>query len=111
MNFSVIYRRHSGLLSSTDNTSLCYLLFKQVGDTPVRDKGPDDFAELLQNEAVKGTSVRIIPRVSPPPSFSSISYGSMDSTSGRSLIRKQSDHQLDSITLKVSNLLSMKGSG
>lgn len=91
---------------------LCLL---QIGDTYVRDKGPEDFADILQKEAVKGTSVRILPRVSPPPSASinsSLGYSSLDTSSGRSLVRKASDNQMmDSITMKVSNLLSMKGSG
>ena len=88
----------------------------QIGDTAVRDKGPDDFADLLQ-DAVNGTSVRIVPRVSPPPTVSSINsslgYWSLDSAaSGRNLALKQSEQQLmDAITMKVSNLLSMKGSG
>lgn len=87
----------------------------QIGDTPVRDKGPDDFAELLQ-DAVNGTSVRIVPRVSPPPSTSSINsslgYGSLDTSSGRNLVLKQNEQQaMDAITMKVSNLLSMKMKG
>lgn len=88
----------------------------QIGDTLVRDKGPEEFSELLQREAVLGTSVRILPRVSPPPSSSlnsSLGYSSLDtSAGGRSLVRKPSDNQMmDSITMKVSNLLSMKGTG
>lgn len=86
----------------------------QIGDTYVRDKGPEEFSELLQ-EAIKGTSVRVLPRVSPPPSSSinsSLGYSSLDASSGRSLVRKASENQvMDSITMKVSNLLSMKGSG
>lgn len=82
----------------------------------MRDKGPEEFSELLQREAVLGTSVRILPRVSPPPSSSlnsSLGYSSLDtSAGGRSLVRKPSDNQMmDSITMKVSNLLSMKGTG
>jgi len=81
----------------------------------VRDKGPEDFAELL-HDAVNGTTVRIVPRVSPPPTSgsinSSIGYGSLDTVSTRNVGLKQTDQQvIDSITMKVSNLLSMKGSG
>lgn len=86
------------------------LPINQIGDTPVRDKGPDDFAGLLQ-KAVNGTTIRIVPRVSPPPSTTSINsslgYGSLDAPR-----LKQTDQQvIDSITMKVSNLLSMKGTG
>ena len=42
-------------------------LFSQIADTATRDKSPDDFAVLLQREATKGTTVKIVPRLSPPP--------------------------------------------
>ena len=83
----------------------------QVGDTTTRDKGPDDLAELLQSAAPKGTTVKILPRLerSPPPSLNPASLSSLDGE--KKLLQRHSDQQLDSITMKVSNLLSMKASG
>ena len=91
------------------------MLSFQIGDTPVRDKSGDEFAELLQREAPLGTTIKIVPRVSPPPSShsiaSSLGYCSLDAGERRSLVRRQSDREMvDSITMKVSNLLSMKSS-
>jgi len=41
----------------------------QIGDTPVKGKNLDEFGELLQQEAPKGTTIKIVPRLerSPPP--------------------------------------------
>ena len=80
-----------------------------IGDTPVRGKTPDDFADLLETEAVRGTTVRVAPRLSPPPSSSSAA-SSLDYPE-RKLVRRQSEQLLDSITVKVSNLLSMRTCG
>ena len=80
-----------------------------IGDTLVRGKTPDDFAELLQTEAVRGTTVRVAPRLAPPPSsFSTAS--SLDHPECK-LVRRQNEQLLDSITVKVSNLLSMRTCG
>ena len=86
----------------------------QIGDTSVKDKGPDDFALLLQKEACEGTSIRIVPRLSPPPSITSLSlgYGSLDGSDRSGLSRRPSEQQLmSSLTMKVSNLLSMRPPG
>lgn len=71
-----------------------------------------------QKETGSGTStkVKVLPRMdrSPPPpsSLSLLSLGSSLEASEKKLLRRQSEKQmLDSITLKVSNLLSMKASG
>lgn len=78
-----------------------------IGDTSVRGKTPEEFGELLQTEAVKGTTVRIVPRLSPPPSASS----SLELPE-KKLVRRTSEQQLlDSITMKVANLLSMRTCG
>ena len=97
---------------------MCVSSPAQVGNTYVRDKGPDDFAELLHREATRGTTIKIVPRVerTPPPSSSSAFLTvipSMHLEGGeRRLVRRQSEQQLlDSITMKVSNLLTMKASG
>jgi len=105
------------------NSNPSNILFKagdkilQIGDTPVKDKGPDDFAYLLQQESVIGdsTSIRIIPQLSPTPSAASslsLGYGSLDLAEKAVLSRRQSEQQLmSSITMRVSNLLSMRGPG
>jgi hypothetical protein len=89
-----------------------------VGDTSVRGMSPDNFQELLEKETGSGTStkVKVLPRMerSPPPpsSLSLLSLGSSLEITEKKLLRRQSEKQmLDSITLKVSNLLSMKASG
>ena len=71
-----------------------------------------------QKETASGTStkVKVLPRMerSPPPpaSLSLHSLGSSLELTEKKLNRRQSEKQLlDSITLKVSNLLSMKASG
>ncbi len=87
----------------------------QIGDTSVKDKGPDDFALLLQTEACEGTSIRIIPRLSPPPSTNaslSLGYSSLEMSERPSICSRPSEQQLaSSVTMKVSNLLSMKPPG
>lgn len=88
----------------------------QIGDTAIAGKGPDDFHVLLQTEAPRGTTVKVIPRLSPPPSVTSVTssagYGSLEPADRRPLMRRQSDQQLmGSLTMKVSNLLSMRASG
>ena len=72
----------------------------------------------LQKETGSGTctKVKVLPRIerSPPPpsSLSLQSLGSSLELTEKKLNRRQSEKQLlDSITLKVSNLLSMKASG
>ena len=98
----------------------------QVGNTYVRDKGPDDFAELLHREATRGTTIKIVPqleRTPPPSTFLSVipaiygrkknaMYGRYLEEGERWLVRRRSEQQLlDSITMKVSNLLTMRASG
>ena len=90
----------------------------QVGDHLVRDKGPDDFGELWRHEAAHGTTVKILPQLSPSSSgagmhsiASSIGYSSLDVTDRKQLIRRQSDRDVtSSLTTKVSNLMTMKAS-
>lgn len=81
----------------------------------MRGKSLDEFGELLQQEASKGTTIKIVPRLerSPPPSLMHTSslQGSLDHGE-KKLIRRQSEQQIvDAITVKVSNLLTMRASG
>ncbi len=84
----------------------------QIGDTSVKDKGPDDFALLLQKEACEGTAIRIVPRLSPPPTTNtnslSLGYSSLDMSEKSVPSCRQSE---SAVTMKVSNLLSMKPPG
>lgn len=74
----------------------------QIGSTPVQDKGLDEFGELLQREATKGTTLKIIPNVerTPPPS-----------TSAYLSVRPSMQQLVDRQTMLVSNLLTMRATG
>ena len=93
-------------------------VYLQVGDQLVRDKGPEDFAELLRTEASHGTTVKILPQLSSSSTgtsvhsiASSIGYSSLDVAERKQLVRRQSDRELaSSLTTKVTNLLTMKAS-
>ena len=85
----------------------------------MRDKGPEEFAEILRNEASHGTTVKILPQLSSSSSgstsihsiASSIGYSSLDVAERKQLVRRQSDRELaSSLTTKVTNLLTMKAS-
>ena len=89
----------------------------QVGDHLVRDKGPEEFAELLRGEAVQGTTMKIIPQLSSSSTTSihsfasSIGYSSFDVADRKQLLRRQSDREMaSSLTTKVTSLLSKKAS-
>lgn len=84
----------------------------QIGSTPVQDKGLDEFEELLQREAPKGTTFKIIPCVehTPPPSSSAyLSVTPSMSGGKRQLVQRPSE--LQTLEVKVAKLLTMRATG